>query len=237
MIDHQDFYILGIPIDTELGNVSFLRIKDYPDYILDLQVMSMSKLEIIHKYQNTNKNGQLDNMISVMRQMSLYQISVELPELRQAYYNVFLKVFGDEKPIGRIGEDNFEYYRKLIMNMNCMKEEVVNPNPEIQRAIERSKRVKSQEHGKLTFSDICSSIVAYSSIGYKDLIDLTIYQLYMTFHRIGQFKNYDTSTLFATVSGDVNIDNWSKHIDLHEEEKHFISEDQFKKGTGSMFDK
>jgi hypothetical protein len=38
--------------------------------------------------------------------------------------------------------------------------------------------------------------------------------MYALFHRIGQFKNYDTTVLYNSVSGSVPIDVWYKHIDI-----------------------
>ncbi|MEH6944818.1 hypothetical protein [Bacillus sp. JJ722] len=58
----------------------------------------------------------------------------------------------------------------------------------------------------------------------------------MTYYRIGHIKNYDTSTLFATVSPPkLKIDSWSKHIDIFADEKHFITKEEFNKNTGSAF--
>lgn len=235
MMNHKDFYVLGLPIDTEIGQVHFLKVKDYPDYFLDLQSIGMSRLEIIHRYSEINKDGSLDELIEDMKGLDLFDIAFGLPELKEAYLKVFAKVFDKESTILAINRDNFNFYRKLIMDMNCVKEEEINPNPEIQRAIERSRRVKSQNQDKLTFADMCSSIVGYNGLTYVGLWDFTIYQFYMTFNRISQIKNYDTSTLFASVSEKAKIESWSKHIDLFEEEQHFMTEDQFNKNTGSMF--
>jgi hypothetical protein len=237
MINAKEFYIVGDPVETPIGECDFIKVRDYPNYFMDLQVISWSKSQIYYKYSQLNKDGSLNEFLEELNKLNLYQSVINIPELQQAYLNIFIKVFNDEEIVKQIDESNFEDYRKLVMDMNCLKEEKVNPNPEIQRAIERSRRVKSQDGEPLEFSDIASSIVAFSGKSYKDLGDMTIYQFYMTYHRIAQFKNYDTSTLFATVSADkVNIESWSKHIDLFAEEKHFVSEQEFKKNTGSVFD-
>ena len=54
---------------------------------------------------------------------------------------------------------------------------------------------------------------------------MSIYSFNKIFQRIGQFKNYDTSTLFATVSQDVKIDAWYKSTDI-EKELAYITEEQ-----------
>lgn len=229
-----EFFILGNPIETEIGNAQFIKVKDYPDIFSDLNIVSASKNHFLHNYLSSKEVN--EEQRKWILKASLFEIVSSIPDIFYSYYRVFAKVFDADKAIERVNADNFDYCRQLIMKMNCMKEEVINPNPEIQRAIERSKRLKAQESGKLTFTDIVTSIVGYNGLTYESINDFTIYQLYQTFHRIGQIKNYDTSTLFATVSSEkINIESWNKHIDLFEEESHFVSEQQFKKNTGSVF--
>lgn len=227
----EDFYIFGVPVETDIGKVDFLRVKDYAVYYLDLQLISMSKLEIIYKYTEANKDGQLDELIKQLEKMDLYAIVASIEELHQAYVNVFLKVFENEEMVGKVNKDNFENYRHLIMRMNCVQEEEISPNPEIQRAIERSKRVKAQDKENITFAAMCSSIVAFSGIDYRDLLDWTIYQFYMTYQRIDQIKNYDAMSSIAPFA-EVNIEHWGKHIDLFKKEKHFMTEKEFNSTIG-----
>ncbi len=229
-------YILGEPIDTEIGKCNFIKVKDYPKYITDLQIISLSKDNLYYKYSQLNKNGKLDDFLKELKGLTLYETVVSIKDLSEAYFRVFLKVFDSEEIISEITPENFDFYRNLIMGMNCVKEERINPNPEIQKAIERSKRVKSQDGENLEFADMATSIIAFSSKGYKDLADMTVYQFYMTFYRIAQIKSYDTSTLFATVAGDkVNIENWSKTIDLYEEDSHAISEKEVSEKSKGIF--
>jgi hypothetical protein len=234
----KEFYILGLPIDTEIGQCEFIKVKDYPDYFADLQIMSLNKLNIIYKYHEINKNHEYDDVIQELEKLNLFEIVVRIPEIQIAYYNVFLKVFGNEEVLQNINSQNFEYYRKLVMEMNCVKEEIINPNPEIQRFIEKSKRVKQQESEPMSFSDIVSSVVGYNGLSYKDINEMTIYQLYMTFHRIARIKGYDTAVLFKTVQEkfkeNIKVEEWCKHIDLFEEEKHTIEYSKFKNTTESI---
>lgn len=236
MRDISAFYILGIPIQTEIGECEFIKVKEYPEFFTDLQVIAFSKDQIVSKYTELNKDGSLTDFINQLKGLSLYEIATGLPELKESYYKVFFKVFNGEEALSQMTSENFSYFRSLILKMNCQKEEKINPNPEIQRALERSKRVKSSESDNTEFSDLVSSVVGFNGLSYKDINEFTIYQLYMTYYRIGQFKSYDTSTLFATVSTEkIKIDSWSKHINLFEEEKHFVSQEEFKKSVGSAF--
>jgi hypothetical protein len=235
MMNIKEFYILGLPIETDIGECHFIKVKDYPDFCMDLQVMSMTKDHLINKYNEVNKNNALVEFIEEMKKHDLFELAFTIPELQDSYFRVFTKVFNNPEVILKLTHENFPYFRKLIMEMNGIKEEIINPNPEIQRAIERSKRVKAKEGDKLAFHDIITSLVGFNGLTYENINDFTIYQMYMTYYRIAQIKNYDTSTLFATVSDKVIVDSWSKHIDMFEEEKHFVEHEKFKKTTGSVF--
>lgn len=235
MKDIKEFYILGLPIETDLGYCHFLKVKEYPNYFMDLQILGLTKNHIISKYNEMNKDRSLDEFIEELHKASLFEIAVGIPEIKQSYISLLSKVLKNDYAADGLNEENFYYIRSLIMTMNCLKEEKVNPNPEIQKALERSKRVKAREGEKLEFADIVTSVVGHKGLTYDDIHNYSIYQLYMTYYRIAQFKNYDTTTLFATVAADkVQIDSWSKHINLFEEEKHVISHDEFKKTTGSV---
>src|SRR5690606_29535019 len=160
-------YILVILIETDIGECQFIKVKDYPDYFNDLQIHSLTKEHLIYKYSQLNKYGTLDEFLTELNKLNLFEIATNLPELQESYYKVFTKVFGTEEVLKYIHQDNFEYLRNLIMNMNCLKEEKINPNPEIQRALERSRRVKAQEGEKLTFADMCSSVVGFNGLTYQ----------------------------------------------------------------------
>jgi hypothetical protein len=239
MKDIKDFYILGMPIETKIGDCHFLKVKEYPDYFLDLQTISLSKLQIINKYEESNrlkKDSLIEEIIGELKKIDLYTMAISVPELQESYVKVFTKVFNSDDILSEIDENNFTQIRKIVMDMNWVKEEEINPNPEIQRAIERSRRVKSMDGDKLAFADIVSSVVGYNGLKYQDINEFTVYQLYMTFYRIAQIKNYDTSTLFATVSSEkISIDSWSKHINFFEKENHTITKDELDSKSNSLF--
>lgn len=235
MEDNKEFYILGLPIKTAIGECQFLKVKDYPDFYMHLQIVSMSKDHILNTYHKANKNGELDGLIGAMKDMPLIELIRALDEFKKAYAELFIKLFGNEDILENLTNDNFPSIRKMILDMNCVKEEKINPNPEIQAAIERSIRVKNQSGENLGFQDIVSSIVGFNGLTYPDLNEMTIYQLYMTFQRISQIKGYDTSTLFATVSPSADITSWCKPIDLLAEETHGMTRQEFDKKSDSIF--
>ena len=232
----EEFYILGLPIETEIGECKFIKVKDYPNVAQDLSVVSLSKDHIINLLCTKQSKERCKEIMDAMGNSTLFEVMCTIQDIKESYVNVLMRVFNEDS-LEFINEKNFDFYRNLVLKMNCQKEEKINPNPEIQRAIERSRRVKASESEPLTFSSVVTSIVGYNGLTYEDINEFTIYQLYMTFYRISQFKNYDTSTLFATVAPPKSkIESWSKHINMFEEEKHFVDHNQFKKTTGSAFE-
>lgn len=226
----HELFILGIPVDTPIGKCHFLKMKDYNDYAAYLNLIKMSKNEIVYRYSQLNKNGELNELIEEMKKLPLFDIVNQLPNFNEAYSEVFQKVFQNEDIFKLIDRDNFISIRKLIIEMHCHKEEKISPNPEVQRRIEQSKRLKRQEQELLEVYDMISSIMAFTGVPYKEIAEMTMYQMYMTFYRIDRIKDYDTSILFATVSPEAgkNIKHWSEHVDLFEEESHALTDEQVK---------
>ncbi len=235
MINNEDFYILGMPIKTKIGDCHFLKVKDYPNYSIDLNIVSMTKLHFVHAYR---KNDEDEKVLQHLESLSLLSIIVNyLPDVFKSYERVFAHFFKDEDAIHNISsEEEFEEYRQLILKLSCIKEEKINPNPEIQEFIDKSKKVKAQQNSGITFSTIVTSVSALGGKDYENIREMTLFQLYMEFYRIAQKVNYETSVLFATVAEKVEIEDWAKKISLFEEEKHGLTRSEFSKIAGTISD-
>ena len=234
MLNLRQFYILGLPIETPIGMCHFVQVKDFPDLCNYLNILSTSRLKIIYGYQKLNIKPET---LGFVKTLPLFEMVRHAPDIKKAYTNLFTFIFKDENAFIRIQDaETFDYIRQLIMDMNCVKEEKINPNPEIQAWVDKSKRLKAQEDGGMEFDDIVSSVATYNGLGYTSVNEMTIYQLYATFHRIASFKNYDTNTLFATVSTEkTDIESWCKHIDMFIEEKNGLSREEYEKMKKGIF--
>lgn len=221
MNDLRDFYILGLPIETSIGECHFIKIKDYYKFAQYLNLVRMSRDEIAYSLFSANQTESSKEV----KKLTLFEVVTQLPLFTEAYHKVLSKMFNDEGILEKVTHENFTEIRKLILDMNLLKEEKINPNPIIQKAIERSKRLKSLESSELNLTNMISSIVAFGSSDYEKIVNWTIYQVYMTFLRIALLKKYDTSTLFATVDPDhaKNIEDWSKDIEIFEDDNHTLS--------------
>ena len=217
--------ILGEPIETDVGKLHHLTVSDYIKFSTEIQLLSMSKLEIIYQFQMDNKQGTHDKLIKVLDKSSLWDIVQILPDFTEAYEIIFAKVFTDEDVMEKISEENFYDIREQIMRMNVIKEEPINPNPEIQKAWDRSKRVKAEMAEKVTVEDMITSVSVFADRPYDMIRGMTVYQFMMDYQRIAAAFDYQTAILFSTVSTDkIKIESWSRHIDLFQQDKHELDE-------------
>lgn len=234
----RELYIFGEPIETELGDVRFLT---YKEYLLNAQYLTLMNMNVLHIYYQLRKMtdekdseamAELDNI----KKASLFSIVMQLDYFREAYIKIFQMVFDDKDSVAKAfsSEECFDFYRNLILDMQIMVEDEVSPNPEIQKGIEMSKKVKQDKAEKQTFTDIITSIVAGTGNSFKDVCEMTVYQVYAVFYRMGAMKSYDTETLFATVSAEVQISSWSRNIDLFTSEGSTIDRDTFDKSYGKF---
>lgn len=135
-----------------------------------------------------------------------------------------------------LNEELFKDIREKIMDMNVITEDEVSPNPEINAALERSRKYRrAKSKNDQTFVDIVTSIVSSSSNSFEQVAKMNVHQVYGIYQRIAQIKNYDASILYSTVAPDVKIEAWDKHIDLFKEESTAVKKSEFMKKTGGLF--
>lgn len=222
-------YIYGNPIETANGKVRFLSYEEYSTNIEYLSLMNMNVLHIYYQFRknfNENDKESIDELEKI-KSAKLFDIAKEIGTFSDAYTNIFKMVFCDESDenvfnfIENIfdNEELFMYYRGLILDMQVLAEEEVSPHPMIQEGIEMSRKVKSVSNDSQTPSDIITSLVAGTSNSFKEVLSMTVFQVYSLFYRLGAMKSYDTETLFATVSSEIKISSWSKNIDLFKREE------------------
>ncbi|MED1123316.1 hypothetical protein [Bacillus atrophaeus] len=228
MNDFKDFFFLGKPINTEIGELDFIRLKEYPDYISALNMMKMSKKEIIREHSKFNEDGSLDALIIELKKRSLFDIVHSLlPEFSEAYFKVLSRVVKDPESLQTIDKKIFNNIRKLILDMHCLTEDKIIDNAELQEFHDISKTLKQQD-SQNDLKDIASCVAAFNGYTYEEISEMTMYQLYLSYYRMSEVMNYNTSTLFATVSPDVKVGDWSNHVDLYKEETYHLDSKEAK---------
>jgi len=243
MINNKELFIFGEPIETDFGMLRFLTYKEYLQNISELSLISQNILHLYYLYKKQLEQDKVSkeylDEFKQFKEQSLYSVVVNTEYILEAYVKIMKLVidcnnYAENELMDIISlifssEDYFIYIRKMIMDMNILTEDDVSPNEEIQRGIERSRRVKQQENEKSSFVDSTSNT-------FEDVCNMTVFQVYAIYARIGAIFNYNTTTLFATVAEKVKIESWNKHIDLFEKENHAIDYSKFSKQFGSMLD-
>lgn len=238
---NRDFFIFGEPIETKFGKVRFLTYKEFLTYQSYLSSISMNSLHIFYYYKKIIKNATDEDLkvLEELKNTNLYEIVLSTPQFLQVYVDIFnmLTTFNDGFELAHLFEnqDDFMEMRQLIMDMNVITEEEVNPNEEIQSYIDASRELKQQESEKQSHTDIISTIVVGVGVDYDTVLNWNVIRVYSALLRISAFKNSEITALFATVSDKVKLETWQKHIDLFEKEKTGMKMSEFNKKYGNLF--
>lgn len=218
----RDFFILGLPIDTSLGKLHFIKVKEYPEFIQYLPYIQMEKFEFV---DFLCKTVELDK--DILNQMSYVQLihetqkAVELYEMYKAFFRLCFK---DDVFDKITNDDELLFYKQLIFDMNVVRYIPKNPNPEIEKFNEYKRKMASSIN--VSFESIVSSVMLYY---HGDVNELTVYQLHALFARISQFKNYEIMSIARLFSSEVgNIPMWFEHVDLLDKEQKTL-EDSMRK--------
>lgn len=246
----KDFYIYGRPIETKIGKLHFITVGEYYDFIKEghMNCLILTKEDLINSLKQIE---QLDNniktIIYILSEVGLFEFIKQLQQhdidskRKDSYFHIlglcdlyikFKNMFEfcfKEDVFDKIStSEEFEAYRDLIMEINCFPNEKPNPNPEIEKYNQMRRFLQQQKGEGITFEAM------YTSVGLafgKDPDEMTLYKFNKYFNRLAQFKSYDTTTLFATVSSDVKIESWYKTIEEKKNDLQTITEEELKSKT------
>lgn len=195
-------------------------------------------MEQSKKIKGRKNKKELIERAERLKEYSIFQIVVSNEELLSSYIFIFSKVLGEEN-VEKLfqDEETFLFNRRLFMDMNLIKEEEVSPNPEIQRTIEISRKVKREAtKDNMTPNDIMTAIVAGTGCSFSELREMTVFQVFSMFQRYGTIKNYDATILFSTVSNEVDIVPWSASFNLFDDSSETaIRRSEFDEKTKDIF--
>ncbi|MEF3086426.1 hypothetical protein [Bacillus altitudinis] len=222
--DFMQLFGTGQPVKTPIGDCHFIKIKEYVDFSSDLQLMADNKDKIAESMRQVLKDKldtqDIEEMVSGR---NLFQLILMHPLYLEAYQSILIKVFNDEGIMSKISDENFMELRSLVLKMHLINEDKKSPNSEIEELNQISKELKSSDNGA-DLSDMISVVVVMTGIDYSAINEWSLYQLYLTYHRILKKENHDASVIFATGSSEVKVNGWDDHINLYAEEKHHLSQ-------------
>ena len=237
---NQDLFMFGEDIETAHGAIRFLKYSEFIRLQGELNIFCTSMLNFYWLYKKNYKDISdinVLNAIEAIKDTSLYLYVKSVPDLFAAYKSVFEKVLLNQESINLIfeSEELFMSYRSLIMDMNMLRESPASPNPEIQEYYELRRKKQQQDMGDQNLSDMVSSIVVATPHSFEDVANMTVIQVNLIYGRISAFKNFDVTTLFATVSAESKIEPWNKHVDIFTKEELGIAYEEFNKKYGGLF--
>lgn len=237
----SEFYIIDKPIDTKIGKLYPITIKNYPELTEYIDVILLEKDDIINQFKLlTKQEKEFKPFLEIVKKITLFEFIkfCSLDEYKDTFlydlYNKYKKLFiiCFKKDVFDLIQTNeeFEYYINLIKNRNCIKYEKPNPNPEIEKFNKMKKEHEEKKNGKITFESIYTSVCVGLHKLPEEIDRLTVYQFYSIFSRIGQFKSFDISALFATVGGG-EIPNWYADINMFNDNKKKTTLEDFSKNA------
>lgn len=75
---------------------------------------------------------------------------------------------------------------------------------------------KQKSNGDISFESVYTSV--WMAFGIKP-IEMTLYELYANFNRVGQFKAFDATTLYSSVTSEATVESWYKHVEICADKK------------------
>ena len=110
---------------------------------------------------------------------------------------------------------NYDELRTIIMKQNLIFEPKVYKDPLVQEWANKVLESRSKNSVKITIEDFITTVKNFGGLTYEQLMEQTIYQLYADFYRIGKFKQFEQTSLFATVSMEkISIEHFAQSLDM-----------------------
>ncbi|EGQ4384390.1 hypothetical protein EGV54_04695 [Staphylococcus pseudintermedius] len=251
-----DKVILGLPVNTPYGEFKPFSIEEYMKRVSSISILSYGKKKLLAElgkaYQLANKevtDEKVHEMLKELYELPLFYLLKEyFSEYLQHYiiilrFTLFYKFdeqneTDEEKNLTEVRDflfgltdEEFDEIRKILMTLNNQTEKIAFLNPKIQRGQDKKELYfTGNTDDSPNLSTMITTCVTYSGIDFSVISKWNAFQLQHAFQRIAYLINYETTRLFATVVTDVDIENWTKNIDLQYEEKNTDKQfNEFKK--------
>lgn len=236
-MDFQERAVLGLPIDTPFGKLKPLSIYDFLERGDALSAITFDKPRVLHEIRLNQPEEQRNTkeMTALLREMNeQYSLKDILITYMEPYFHAYVEVISrcselkEDETFESKQEEVFEYlkeldaeefdaFRQIILEINNQATQTASLDPTVQAWKEKALRYKSTAKGDGTapnLSTMVTSIVSFSGHTFSEILEWNIAQLQQVFQRIGLFKAYDTTTLFSTVTDKIDIQDWSKNIEI-----------------------
>lgn len=192
----------------------------------EIQLLLMNGLHMYYAFTKDIKEKKKRKAFWFLRDTDLFDIvtltdekgNFVFEEFFMSYVKIYEMLF-DRDTVLKImtNKEIFHEIRDAFMKMQVLKEERVTKYAMTQKAFERRKKMLAEQMGDKAprMADIASAIVVGTGVSYEEVANYTVYQLYLTYYRVSQFKEYDTTVLYSTVAPKVDVIPWAEHIDMY----------------------
>lgn len=205
------------------------------DYFVGLQCLCINKSRLLVDDQLLKDKSNFEIFMTVINQQeaiekkkAVQQTCLLLfPTLKVNFTPRAIMLLGGESPI-TIDSNNFDILQSILAEIGCLNsgpqgQEIFNPaNKRAQEIAEKlmkgRQKVAAQKGGESSGSVIAQYLstltIGVGSMGLKDVMNLTLYQLYDLVERYMLFVNWDMDIKSRLAGGkpDSQPDNWMKNI-------------------------
>ncbi len=222
MANIEEFYILGVPIKTRIGILYPIYMSHYWIINKYIHVLALEKDDVIQYLSTLSTiNEDFETLFDCAKVIGLYELICSFKsdeyegfffnDLYQQYKELFTFCFREDVFDNIQDSEELKHYIEIIKGLNDIKYNKPNPDPEMARFDEMERQLQEAKGEVVTFEAMYTSNLITSGIHPNEM---TVYQFNKAFDRIGQFKNYETSTLFKTVDieNKIDIEFWYSEI-------------------------
>ena len=188
-------HIFGLyDVFKELFNILFIDNIDIKKQIQELEEYKNSYQMELNKYIEIIKQAEAKEKDNILNEATKYvQIIFECNKQIDILKSNDIPFFDRIKTI-----EEFEYYRKLIRDMNHITYEKPNSNKEL-AYFDKLERISKEQKGEIiTFKSMVTSVGLYR----QDVLEISIDSLYSYFDRIQCFEGYHAGVTYQTIASE-----------------------------------
>ena len=202
------------------------------DFFIGIQMLCIDKKLYIENEELLSNTSNFELFMSMLNEQ-------QIADKKQAVEQVLTLLFPQTKIIFTprsillninkeniiIDEGNFEKLQELLIQQFCLQgsgQEQYNPKDKkakeiaqkLMKARQKVAKLKANEASGSMFTQYLSILTIGTSLTLKDVMELTMYQLYDLMERYSMYLNWDIDirSRMAGAKGDKPIENWMKQI-------------------------
>lgn len=131
--------------------------------------------------------------------------------------------------INNLSDEDFDFYRTLLLTLHGQTEPKAHLNPKLQRFEDMKNQIKPSGDTP-NLPTMISSCAVYMGLTYEEITKWNSLQLQHSFQRIALFLQNSATTLYGTVTSEVELVNWAENITVEKEKEKTL--DQYSNKMG-----